>query len=151
VLRVDVRRTRRARDLEGVEERALHRRRDDGAVDVGGRGCGGEALLGGAGDRARVGADVLDGVTRRRIVDEDAQHVQRIQLALAALEGEPAGALEHLLRPRAEEAAEVDRPLGAGALTREVPSKELVERAAAVVAAGEGGEVFGHSISLKVE
>ena len=73
--------------------------------------------------------------------------MQGVELALSALEREASGALQHVLRARAEEAAEVDRPLRTRALARHVPGEELVERAAVVVGAGRRGEVFGHSIS----
>ena len=125
-----------------MEQRALDRGGDDGTVHAGRAGRGGEALLGGAGDGVRVGADAGDGVAGGRLVDEHPQHVERVEFALSALECELSGALEHVLRARAEEAAEVDRTLGASALACEVAGEELVERA--VVLAGRG-EVFGHS------
>ena len=71
--------------------------------------------------------------------------MQGVELALTAVERELAGALQQLLRAGAEEAAQVDRPLGTRALPREVACEELVERAPVV--AGLGSEVFGHSVS----
>ena len=71
-----------------MEERALHGRRDHRALDVGGVGCLRKPLVDGAGDRGRVGADALDGVLGRRLADEDAQDVEGVEFALAALERE---------------------------------------------------------------
>ncbi len=152
VFGVDVGRTRRAGDLEGVEQGALHGRRDDRAVDVGGDSRRGEALLGRADDGRRLGADALDGILGRRLRGEDTQHVQGVELALTAVERVLSGALEELLRTCAEEAAEVYRPLRACALACEVAGEELVERAFALAGSGGRGEVFGHYDSLpKVE
>ncbi len=143
VLGVDVGGAGRAGDLERVEQRALDGGRDDRAFHSGGGGCGGQPLLGRTGDRGGVGADAGHGLAHGGVVHQDAQHVQCVELTLAALQGEAAGLLKQRLRARAQEPAEVDRTLGAGALTGEIPRQELVERVRAV--AGVGGEVFGHS------
>ena len=143
VLGVDVGRAGGPCHLERVEERALHRRGDHRAVDVGGVGCRGQALLDGAGDRARVGTHPLDGVLGRGFAHQDAQNVERVEFALAAFERVRAGLLQELLRAQAQEAREVDRPRRASALAVEVAREELVERARAALAV-LGCEVFGH-------
>ncbi|CAH0323479.1 hypothetical protein SRABI128_05008 [Microbacterium sp. Bi128] len=142
VVGVDVGRARGAGDLEGVEQRALHRTGDHRAVDVGGGTRGREATLGGARDRGRVGAEPGDGLTRGRLPDEDVQHVQRVEFALSATEGVAAGLLQGFLRTRAEEPAQVDGTFGTSAFPREVAREELVERLSAVVP-GAGGDFFG--------
>jgi len=121
-----------------VEQRTLNRRSHDGAVDVGRGSSGGKSVVRCASDRARVCADALDGVARGRLPHDHAQHVQSVQLTLTARERVLTSALQDLLRACAQEAAEVDRPLRACPLTREVPREELVERAAG------GSGVFRH-------
>ncbi len=149
VLGVDVGRTRRAGDLEGVEERTGDGCRHHSAFGLGRGRRGRKPLLRGLGDRAGVGPDAAHSLAHRFLLDQHVQQMQGIQLVLTASEGEASGALQHVLRARAQEPGEVDRPLRASALTGEVPRDELVERAGGVSVTGERGEVFGHSRGLR--
>jgi hypothetical protein len=58
----------------------------------------------------RAHADVADRPPTASSSTIGAQHVQRVELGLAALEREPAGALQDPLGAHGEEPAEVDRP-----------------------------------------
>ena len=92
-------------------------------------------------------ADALDGLLHAVVLDDHAQDVQGVELALAALEREASCLLQDALRAGGQEPAEVDRPSLTRLLTREVPGEELVERARA----GFGVEVFGHQSSWELE
>ena len=142
VLRLDVGRTRRARHLVGVEQRAAGARGDGRGLDVGGLARSGQAGVDGVDDRLRGHPDVADRLVDGVVLDDRAEDVQRVELGLAALEGEAPCALQDALSAHGEEPAEVDRPGLPGLLTGEVAGEELVERARARV-----GEVVGHVAS----
>ena len=132
-----------------MEERALDGRRDDGTVDRRGTARGGQAPLGRAHDRRRTRADTLHGLASRGLVHDHAKNVQSVELALAALERVASGALQDVLRAGAEEPREVDRPLGASALTRHVAGEEIVECTGTAVEAVaiRGCDIVGHEAS----
>jgi hypothetical protein len=144
VFRVDVGGTCGPGDLVGVEQGSLRGRRDRGVLDARRRRLR-EPLFGGAGDGLGVDAETRDGVLRGLLAHDDAQDVERVELVLTAFECEPAGALQDLLRPRGEEAAEVDGARRTRPLALEVSGEEVVERRrSAVCCCTALGEVFGH-------
>ena len=76
--------------------------------------------------------------------------MQGVEFTLAALERVGARLLQELLGAQTQEAREVDRPRGAGALTVEVAREEIVERTRGVLGV-LGGEVFGHFSPVELE
>jgi hypothetical protein len=110
-----------------VEERTGDGCRHNGTLGLGRCRGGREPLLGCASDRTGVCADALDSIAHRILLDEDVQDMKGVQLVLTAVQCEPSGALKHVLRARAQEPRQVDRPLSASSLTGEVPCDELVE------------------------
>ena len=146
VLGVDVGGAGRAGDLVGVEERAARARGDGGGAGVRGFARHRQSRFHGLDDLLGRHADVLDGAHDGVVLDDHAQHVQGVELGLAAFEGEAACALQDLLGARGQEPAEVDGSGLPGLLAREIPSQELVERA------GPGVAVFVRQcVLLKVE